>query len=141
MRGDSQWVASFPFHIVSDNLRFVKIESGILMRVAQRQFLSYPFNRSVFMISEVAMILVVCVGMAAGVLAAVSRYKKSGTGHVRLVGSIGLVDAKLDPHGTVLIKGELWRACLKDGIGLVSGSKVKVVGTCDHLLLVRLHDQ
>ena len=66
-----------------------------------------------------AIILGVCVVLAAGMLAAVSRHKKSGTGDVRLVGSTGLVDTKLDPHGTVLIQGELWRACSKaNGTGL-----------------------
>lgn len=93
------------------------------------------------MTSEVAIILGVCVVLAAGMLAAVSHHKKSGTGNVRLVGSTGLVDTKLDPDGTVLIQGELWRACSNDGTGLAPGSKVKVVGTRDHLLLVQLQDQ
>ena len=92
------------------------------------------------MTSGVAIILSVCVVLSAGALAAVSRHKKSGTGQLRLIGSTGLVDTKLDPHGTVLIQGELWRACSNDGPGLAPGSKVKVVGTLDHLLLVRLQD-
>ena len=93
------------------------------------------------MTSGPVIILGVFVALAAGMLAAISRHKKSGSGHVRLVGSTGLVDTKLDPHGTVLIQGELWRACSNDGTGLAPGSKVKVVGTLDHLLLVRLQDQ
>ena len=93
------------------------------------------------MTSAAAIILVVCIVLAEGVLAAVSRHKKSGTGFVRLVGSIGLVDTKLDPHGSVLIRGELWRACSSEGAGLAPGSRVKVVGTRDHLLLVKLQDQ
>jgi membrane-bound ClpP family serine protease len=93
------------------------------------------------MISEAAIILVVCVALAAAMLAAVSRHRKSGTGDVRLVDSIGFVDTKLDPCGTVIIHGELWRACSSDGTQLAPGSKVKVVGTRDHLLLVRLQDQ
>ncbi|MDQ2921752.1 MAG: hypothetical protein M3R52_09120 [Acidobacteriota bacterium] len=90
---------------------------------------------------EAAIILGVCVVMAAGQLAAVSRLKKSGTGYVRLVGATGLVNTKLEPHGTVLIHGELWRACSSDGSAIATRSKVSVVGMRDHLLLVRLQDQ
>jgi membrane-bound ClpP family serine protease len=86
-------------------------------------------------------ILVVCIGLAAAMLAAVSRHKKSGTGDLRLIGSTGLVDTKLDPHGTVLIHGELWSACSNDGNAIASGSKVSVIGMRDHLLLVRIQDQ
>lgn len=93
------------------------------------------------MTSEVAIILGVCVALAAAMLAAVSRHKKSATGSVSVVGSTGLVDTKLDPHGTVLIHGELWRACSDNGTGMVPGSKIKVVGTRGHLLLVKLHEQ
>ena len=73
-------------------------------------------------------------------LAAVSRHKKSGSGDVKLIGSTGLVDTKLDPHGTVLIHGDLWRACSNDGSAIATRSKVSVVGMRDHLLLVRLQD-
>ena len=93
------------------------------------------------MTSAAAIILGICVVLAAAMVAAVSRHKKSGTGFVRLVGATGLVEMKLDPHGTVIIQGELWRACSNDGTGMVTGSRIKVVGTRDHLLLVKLHDQ
>ena len=92
------------------------------------------------MISE-AIILGICVVLAAGMLVAVSRHKKSRTAHLMLVGSTGVVHTKLDPHGTVLIRGELWRACSNDGTALATSSIVKVVGTRDHLLLVRHQDQ
>jgi len=74
-------------------------------------------------------------------LAGVSRHKKSGTVDVKLIGSTGLVDTKLDPHGTVLIRGDLWRACSNNGSAIATRSKVSVVGMRDHLLLVRLQDQ
>ena len=93
------------------------------------------------MTSGPAIILGVFVVLAAGTLAAISRHKKSGPGHIRLVGSTGLVYTELNPHGTVLIQGELWRACSNDGTGLAPGSKVKVVGTLDHLLLVSIQNQ
>jgi membrane-bound ClpP family serine protease len=93
------------------------------------------------MTSTAAIILVTCTLVAAGMLAAISRHKKSGTGNVKLIGATGLVDTKLDPHGTVLIHGDLWRACSNDGSAIATRSKVSVVGMRDHLLLVRLQDQ
>jgi len=93
------------------------------------------------MTSSAAIILVACILVAAAVLAAVSRHKKSGTGEVKLIGTTGLVDTKLDPHGTVLIHGELWRACSNDGSSIVTQSKISVVGIRDHLLLVSLRDK
>jgi len=92
------------------------------------------------MSSEAAIILGACILIAA-MLAAVSRHKKSGTDDVKLIGATGLVDTKLDPHGTVLIHGELLRACSNDGSSIASRSKVSVVGMRDHLLLVSLQDQ
>ena len=74
-------------------------------------------------------------------LAAVSRHKKSGTGDVKLIGATGLVDTRLDPHGTVLIHGELWRACSNDGSSIATRSKISVVGIRDHLLLVSLREK
>lgn len=88
-----------------------------------------------------AVILGVGIALTAAMLAALSRHRKSGTDEVNLVGSVGFVDARVNPCGTVLVQGELWRACSSDGSELAPGSKVKVVGTHDHLLLVRLQDQ
>jgi len=50
-------------------------------------------------------------------LLAVSRHKKSGNDQRSLVGTIGIVDKDLEPHGTVLIQGDLWRASSSAGIG------------------------
>lgn len=86
-------------------------------------------------------LLVVCIVLAAALLAVVSRHKKSGTVDVTVIGSTGLVDTKLDPHGTVLIHGELWCACSNDGSAIASGSKVSVMGMRNHLLVVTLQDQ
>jgi len=91
--------------------------------------------------SAAAIILGVGVALAAAVLAAVSRHRKLATYDVKLVGAIGFVDTKLSPCGTVLIRGELWRACSSDGSELAPGSKVKVEATHKHLLLVKLQDQ
>jgi len=93
------------------------------------------------MTSSAAIILVACILVAAAMLAAVSRHKKSGTGDVKLIGATGLVDTRLDPHGTVLIHGELWRACSNDGSSIATRSTILVVGIRDHLLLVSLRDR
>jgi membrane-bound ClpP family serine protease len=93
------------------------------------------------MISTSAIVLAACILVAAAVLAAVSRHKKSGTSEVKLIGAKGYVETTLAPHGTVLIQGELWRACSNDANAIETGSKVSVVGIRDHLLLVSLRDQ
>jgi membrane-bound ClpP family serine protease len=93
------------------------------------------------MTPETAIIPGLCVALAVGILIAVSRHKKSSTGRLALVGSIGIVDKALEPQGTVIIQGELWRASLNEGTGLATGSKVEVTGTSNHLLLVKLHAQ
>jgi len=103
-------------------------------------FSSLVTPKPVFMNLAATIILGVGIALGAAMLAAVSRHRKSGTDDVRLVGSPGFVDTRLNPCGTVLIRGELWRACSSDGTGLDPGSRVKVVGTLDHLLLVRLQD-
>ena len=90
--------------------------------------------------SETAIILGLFAMLAAALLAAVSRHKKSGSADVRLVGSSAIVDTPLDPYGTVLIQGELWRACSDDGSPIIKRSKVSVIGLRGHLLLVRLQD-
>jgi membrane-bound ClpP family serine protease len=89
------------------------------------------------MTSTAAIILGLCLMLAIVMLVAVSRHKKSATLQISLVGSIGIVDKDLEPNGTVLIQGELWRASSSDGIGLATGSKIEVTGTRDHLLLVK----
>ena len=93
------------------------------------------------MASTASIILVACILVAAAKLAAVSRHKKSGTGDVKLIGATGLVETRLDPHGTVLIHGELWQACSTDANAIATQSNVSVVGTRDHLLLVSLQDK
>ena len=100
-----------------------------------------PVRHGFYMTSTSAIILVACILVAAAMLASVSRHKKSGTSDVKLIGATGLVETKLDPHGTVLIHGELWRACSNDGSSIATRSKISVVGMRDHLLLVSLLDK
>jgi membrane-bound serine protease (ClpP class) len=70
------------------------------------------------------------------VVFALSRHKKAGTGDIKLLGEIGLVDSQLEPEGTVLVRGELWRAKSEDGVVIPAQARVRIVGFQDHLVLV-----
>jgi membrane-bound ClpP family serine protease len=69
-------------------------------------------------------------------LASLSRHKKSATGALEIMGAIGLVESALDPEGSVIIDGELWRARVASGSALQSRDRVRVVGQRGHLVLV-----
>jgi membrane-bound serine protease (ClpP class) len=71
------------------------------------------------------------------VVAALSRHKKSATSEIQLIGSSAQVDSPLGPEGTVLVRGELWRARSADGTEIAPHTIVEVVGLSGHLLLVR----
>jgi membrane-bound ClpP family serine protease len=78
--------------------------------------------------------------LVAVVLAVLARHKKAGSGDVKLIGEIATVDTKLDPEGTVIVCGELWRARSHDGGAISSRARVRVVGFKDHLALVEACD-
>ena len=71
------------------------------------------------------------------ILAARSRRAKSGARDLTVIGAKGFVNTKLDPDGSILIHGELWRA-RSDGAVVDPTNKVTVVGVRGHLLLVEL---
>jgi membrane-bound serine protease (ClpP class) len=70
------------------------------------------------------------------VVFALSRHKKAGTGDLKLLGEIGLTDSSLEPEGTVLVQGELWRARSRDGSVVSARARVRIVSFKDHLVLV-----
>jgi membrane-bound serine protease (ClpP class) len=76
--------------------------------------------------------------VVAALIAALSHHKKAGTGVIKLMGETGWVDTQLDPEGTVLVHGELWRAKSSDGSVILSHASVRIVGFQDHLVLVRV---
>ena len=78
--------------------------------------------------------------LVAIVIAALSRHKKAATRTLKLVGEVAQVDSQLDPEGTVLVSGELWRAKSKNGHFISSHQRVRVVGFQEHLLLVEVCD-
>lgn len=66
------------------------------------------------------------------------RHKKASAGEVKLIGELGQVDTKLDPEGTVIVCGELWRAKSNDGAFIGVHTRVRVVGIQGHLVLVEI---
>jgi membrane-bound serine protease (ClpP class) len=65
-----------------------------------------------------------------------SRHAKSGARDLLVIGATGFVNTKLDPDGSILIHGELWRARSHQGTVVAPANRVTVVGMQGHLLLV-----
>ena len=64
------------------------------------------------------------------------RHKRAASGDVDLLGAAASVETALGPEGSVLIRGELWRARSATGVPLERGRAVRVVGASRHLLEV-----
>jgi membrane-bound ClpP family serine protease len=65
-----------------------------------------------------------------------SRHRKRLPFPKSFISSPAIVDTPLTPHGSILINGELWLARSANDQELASRTKVIVVGTRDHLLMV-----
>lgn len=89
---------------------------------------------------RVSLIIAMVVALATLVVIAVfalSRHKKAGSGEVVLIGQVARVDSALNPEGTILVHGELWRARSLDDSTIAADSRVRVVGFKDHLVLAK----
>jgi membrane-bound serine protease (ClpP class) len=73
---------------------------------------------------------------AVALVVAMSRHKKGATGELKLVGQAAIVETTLEPEGSVLVRGELWRARATRGATLRRGHSVRVVGANGYLLEV-----
>lgn len=69
-------------------------------------------------------------------VAALSRHKKAGMGELDLMGARAIVEATLEPEGSVLVQGELWRARTRAGDRIERGQEVRVIGADQYLLEV-----
>jgi membrane-bound ClpP family serine protease len=78
--------------------------------------------------------------LATVLVAALYHHKKSSTRDIKLLGETAQVDTKLDPEGTVLVRGELWRATSRNGVSISRHTRVRIVGFQEHLLLVEVCD-
>ncbi|HEV2829817.1 MAG TPA: NfeD family protein [Pyrinomonadaceae bacterium] len=85
-------------------------------------------------------ILAAAAGIAAALVVALYVHKRRGAGDIKLIGEIARVDTKLDPEGTVIVCGELWRAKSKTEALISAGARVRVVAFVDQLALVELCD-
>jgi membrane-bound serine protease (ClpP class) len=91
---------------------------------------------SITQLIAAAAALTVLVITPAAVLAVLSRRKKAVTVEPHMVGSRGCVETTLRPEGSVLIRGELWRARSRSGSKIERGQEIRVVGASGHLLEV-----
>ena len=64
------------------------------------------------------------------------RHKRAAVGDLVLLGAIAFVETTLEPEGSVLVRGELWRARVRTGASVERGQSVRVVGANQHLLEV-----
>ena len=76
--------------------------------------------------------------LATLVVVALYVHKRAGTGDIKLIGELAWVETKLDPEGTVIVGGELWRARSISGHSISARVQVRVVSFEDHLVLVEV---
>jgi membrane-bound serine protease (ClpP class) len=57
-------------------------------------------------------------------------------GELNLLGARAMVETTLEPEGSVLVRGELWRARSQTGGRIERGQAVRVIGADRHLLEV-----
>ena len=79
-----------------------------------------------------------CALMALSLVVVLYRHKKTSSRKDLVPGQTGQVVTSLHPEGTVMVAGELWPAKSADDNPISSGTRVRVVGSRDHLLLVEL---
>ncbi len=85
-------------------------------------------------------VLTIVAALATVVVVALYLHKRASGGDIRLIGELAQVDTKLDPEGTVIVCGELWRARSQDGVQIATRRQVRVVGFEGHLALVEVCD-
>jgi membrane-bound ClpP family serine protease len=86
-------------------------------------------------------ILTTVAALALVLVVALYHHKKAGTGEINLIGELAHVDTELNPEGTVIVGGELWRAKSIDGAFILTRARVRVVGFENHLVLVERCDE
>src|SRR5215213_6807390 len=103
--------------------------TGTLSSVALRPFDSAHVRRKMgALVISLLVLSAPAVALAAYVVHS-SRQKKYSRSPLNLVGRVASVERALEPEGFVLVEGELWRARVRGGASVKSGSsKVRVVG-------------
>jgi membrane-bound ClpP family serine protease len=91
------------------------------------------------LMSIVIVVFLLSLGLGAFFLyiAFCSRHLKAGGGRLNLMGVRASVGTALEPDGSILVKGELWRARVKPSQPLIPpGHIVRIVGVDGHFLVV-----
>jgi membrane-bound ClpP family serine protease len=86
-------------------------------------------------IALTSLLLIGVIGAALAVVA-LSRHQKRASGQLYLTGALAKVETTLQPEGSVLVLGELWRATSRTGATIERERSVRIVGASGHLLLV-----
>lgn len=71
-------------------------------------------------------------------IALLSRWKKSRIDTSPVLGAKAVALSPLNPEGSVLVNGEVWRAQSSDGTAIKTESDLVVTAVQRHLLLVQL---
>ena len=103
----------------------------IVSRRHQDQMFTLPFVFAVVLAGVLLIAVLVLIAM-------LSRHLKAAQGELDLIGTVASVEKTLNPEGSVLVRGELWRACSRTGATIRCGRVVRVVGASGHLLEVEL---
>ena len=74
--------------------------------------------------------------MLALIILAMWRHKKGALGELHLMGASAIVETTLAPEGSILVRGELWRARVRTEAKIERGRAVRVVGASRYLLEV-----
>jgi membrane-bound serine protease (ClpP class) len=97
--------------------------------------------------ARVSIPVVVGIGLMTGAVfafivakAVSAQQRQPTTGQEGLINAPGTVRVALEPVGTVLVKGERWRASSASGLPLPAGTLVKVVGVQGFQLIVEQID-
>lgn len=89
------------------------------------------------MIAQIILVVLCAVGLAIALgIVTMSRRQKAATGELELMGARAAVETPLEPEGSVLIRGELWRARARTSARVERGRIVRVVGASGYLLEV-----
>ena len=83
-------------------------------------------------------ILAAVAGLAGALVVALYVHKRNAAGAIKLIGETARVDTQLDPEGTVIVCGQVWRAKSKTGDVILAGARVRVVAFVDYLALVEV---
>ncbi len=73
-------------------------------------------------------LLVLCPVSVLFLIAALSRHKKAGSGHIQLIGVHGKAHGVLNPKGHVIVNGDIWPAISVDARKVLDGESVHVIG-------------